>query len=209
MSSRPFWSKTGALTTTPTVLFLPDGWGELKISVDALCLGQVGPSYTAPAVAAVNGITTISSAGVPTGGMFQLRVAPADSDIVALTSALTFDESAADIKTALVATGLFASGDITAAGGALPTAVTLTWTGVYAATVPPIEVVSPHALTGGTNPSVAARTTTNPAGNGKYGYLASGVQEVWSAAMFGSKINRFLYLAAVTGTANYYITAYR
>lgn len=204
--SRPLWALTGALTTTPSVIHLPDNWREIKISVDALCYGQLGAAYAAPAVGATNGITTISSGGTPTGGTFRVRAYPGDSDLTALTSALPYNESAANVKTAMVATGLFASGDITAAGGALPTDITLTWTGVYAATVPPIEIVS--AVTGGSNSRIYTRTTTVPDGNGGYGYLAANTQEVWASDGFGSKVDRFLYLATVSGAATFYLTAY-
>jgi hypothetical protein len=204
---RPFWSREGALATTPVAVALPPDWTTLRLFVDIASYAQLSHLYTSPAVAAVNGVSTLSTDGVPTGGTFKLKVFPYWSDAVE-TSALTFDESAADVKTALVATGLFATGDITAAGGALPTAITLTWTGVWAATVPPV-VVSSVALTGGANPSVALRTTTVPAGNGGYGYVEDGEVIEWENDARGDARGRFLHLAAVTATGVYRVTAYR
>lgn len=196
------WSSSGSLTTTPSTIYLPNGWKEIKVDVDAGCYGRTGSSYTAPSVAAVNGVTTIYSYGTPTAGTFVIRVFPAYGDVFT-TSALTFDESAADVKTALIAgSTVFVTGDITAAGGALPTDITLTWTGAYAGTVPPIDVVS--SVTPG---EIIARTTTQAAGNGGYGYIDS--VEVWSSDRDGITQDRYLYLATVSGVGTYQVTAYR
>ncbi len=205
--SRPFWSVTGSLTTSPSAIYLPSGWKQLKIDVSAPCFGKTASDYTPDAVTAVSGITTLTSAGGATGGDFSLAVFMAD-EIIAETTALTFDESAADVKTALIATNLFATGDITAAGGTLDaTPITLTWTGVYAYTVPPIALMD-NNLTGGSNASIQVRTTTAAAGNGGYGYIAAGT-EVWSADSRGSAADRFLWLAGQSGAATYYVTAYQ
>jgi hypothetical protein len=203
--SRPYWSRTGTTSTTPAVVALPDDWREIKLWVDVASLARTGSSYTAPAVAAVDAITTLSSQGTPTGGTFTLRVHPTYGDVLT-TTALTFDESAADVKSALVATGAFATGDITAAGGALPTAITLTWTGVYAGSAPHITPVS--AVTGGGNSTVLAKVTTAPAGNGGYGYLEATSQEVWTSNLTGGD-GQFLYIATVTSTGNYRVSCYR
>lgn len=200
--SAPFWSRTGVTSTTPAVVRLPSNWRQLKVSVDALSYAGIGTTYAAPAVATVNGITTISSLSTPTAGTFVIRVMDG-GQVLATTAAIPYNETAANIKTALVATGYFASGDITAAGGALPTAVTLTWTGVYAGVVPSIDVVS--SVTGGV---IQARTTTQSAGNGSYGYVAASSQEVWDSP--GDTMpGQFFYVATVSGAGNYSISAYR
>jgi hypothetical protein len=205
--SRPFWSRSVSLTTTPAVVYLPNGYGEVKVAVDARSYGQLGASYTPPAVGATNGITTISSGGTPTAGTFLIRVFPsqgADFAAVFTTSALTYDESAADVKTALISgSTMFVTGDITAAGGALPVDITLTWTGVYAATVPPIEIVS--SVTGGT---IYQRTTTVPDGNGNYVYIAANTQERWTADSYDNRNDRFLYIATVAGTGTADVSCY-
>lgn len=208
------WSRTGALTTTPSTILLPNGWTELKLLVDAQSYGQLGSAYTAPGVATVNGVTTISSGGGATGGTFKILVLPrpataydGGNGYAAITAAIPYNETAANIKTALVNTGYFTSAGITAAGGALPTAVTLTWTNSYAGTVPQLAVQS--SLTGGNNAAIRLATTTTPSGNGGYGYLEANAQEVWIADPNGSSTDRYLYLASVGASANYYITAYR
>lgn len=206
--SIPFWAKTSTTSTSPVAIYLPEGWRECKVYVDVLSYVGIGKTYTPPAVAATNGITTISSSGTPTGGTFKLRAFPGDGDAFT-TAALTYDESAADVKTALIAGSTwFVTGDITAAGGALPTAITLTWTGVYAGATPPIEVVE-QSLTGGTNPKIQARTTTVSDGNGGYAYVEAGTQEVWTRDAKGGAIGRYLYVAAVSGTGNYRVSLYR
>ncbi len=204
--ARPFWSTTGTLSATPAVVYLPDNWKELKLDVTVPSLGQVGASYTAPAVGATNGVTTLTSYGGATSGDFTLIAFPAN-EIAAETTALTFDESAADVKTALVATNLFATGDITAAGGTLDaTPITLTWTAVYAATVPPL-ILGDNGLLGGTNPIIQVRTTTVADGNGGYAYVSG--SEIWTADPLGSRIDRFLYVASVTGSGSFFVSLYR
>lgn len=217
----PIWSRTAALTTTPSVIKLPDGWTKLEVAVDARCYAQIGQSYTAPGVASVNGVTTISSGGGATGGTFQILVFPRPMFVddggtgyaqtvngigcQAVTAAIPFNETAANIKTALLNTNFFATGDITAAGGALPTDVTLTWTGVYAGIVPKLDIAS--AVTGGANARIYQRTTTNATGNGGYGYAETAVPTYYDGSQAGHRTGLFLYLAAVASTANAFITA--
>lgn len=199
----PFWSRTGTTSTTPAVIALPDGWNELKIEVDAQSLAQVGAAYAAPAVSATNGIITISTPGSPTSGDFRLRFYPGQ-DGQFDTAAIAYNASAATIKTEMTTTAKFASGDITAAGGALPTDVTLTLTGVYAGMVVPM--VGIENFDAG---NVIARVTTVPDGNGGYAYLPADTQEIWSNDRNSAHLGRYLYVATVASTGNYFVTAYR
>lgn len=202
--SRPFWSRTSTTSTTPVAIYLPAEAKEVKIWVDADSYVGRGSTYTAPAVAAVNGITTIDTTGAPTAGTFTLTVFPGQGN-EETTGALTYDESAADVKTALVALNAFETGDITAGGGALPTAITLTWTAIYAGTAPPL--IATPSLTGG---GMTVIVTTAPKGNGGYGYVEADAQEVWTLDRGGhrSAPDTYLYVAALTGTGNYRVTAY-
>lgn len=210
LGSQPFWSQSVAITATPSVLYLPSNVSEVMVHFDVAGLVAVGNTYAAPAVSSTNAITTISSSGTPTGGVFYVVVADAGTDR-SLTTALTFDDSAADLKAALIAISpaVFATGDITAAGGALPTAITLTWTGVYAATAPLLTIVS--EVTGGSNSKISARTTTQPIGNGGYGFVAAGMALAFDVNKDkrGDKPNRFLYLATLTGSGTVKVSAYR
>jgi hypothetical protein len=196
------------VTTTPVAVYLPDTARWIRVAVSARMLVSFGDTYAIPAVTSVNGISTISSAGVPTGGTFKLSVFPNTNDTFE-TTALPYNETAANVKTALIAGSTrFVTGDITAAGGPLPTAITLTWTGVYAGTVPPLLVTSP-ALTGGTNPKIKVSTTTQPKGGGGYGYAeAAAMNEYVLARDVRAGGDYYLYIAAATGTADYFVTAY-
>lgn len=202
--SSPFWGgRTGTTSTTPVAIYLPAGWREVKLWVDALSYAQLGTTYTAPAVADVNGVTTITSRGTPTAGTFKLTAFPNDATPFT-TATIAYNDSAANVKTALIAGSTrFVTGDITAAGGALPTDITLTWTGVYATTVPFI-VPSSVSVTGG---DILVRTTTQPIAHGGYGYVAANTQETWANDQFSGG-ESYLYVATVSGTGNYQITCY-
>jgi hypothetical protein len=205
--SKPIWDRTVALTTTPSVVYLPDTYREVKIFVDALSYAQLGTTYAAPAVADVSGVTSLIEVGAPTGGTITLVVFPNDVER-AVTGTIAYNASAATIKTALTTTNKFVAGDITAAGGTLDTAaVTLTWTGVYAVTVPTI-VLGTNALTGGVaGATVNARVTTLPLGHGGYGYIEANTQETWENDNYGD-LDRYVYLATVASTGTARITAY-
>lgn len=204
--SNPLWSRQVNLTTAPIAVAIPTNWREIKVSASALSLARLGTAYAPVAVASVNGVTTLNEVGAPTGGSVVLWVFP--NDVPAASVTVNWNDAAAAIKTSLVATGLFAVGDITAAGGALNAAdVTLTWTGVYAATVPPIILFS-NSLTGGVDgQTVNVRTTTNPLGNGGYVYVAANAQESWVSDAYGNP-PLYLYAATVTGTGTLSISAY-
>lgn len=206
--SRPIWSRSVALTTSPATIYIPDDAREIAIQADAESYACLDGAYTAPAVSSVNGVITISSIGTPTGGTFKLRANPGSGADLA-TSALAYNISAANVKTALIALGIFATGDITAAGGALPTAITLTFTGVYAGTVP-ILVISDVDLTGGMNPSIRSRVTTLAAGNGGYGYVPADTVMVFNRTrdFRGARGDQFLHLATVSDTGTALVTAY-
>ncbi len=208
--SRPVWSRTGTTSTTPVAVRLPTNWSEAKVWVDVLSLGQVGLTLVAPAVASVNGTIMIWSRGTPSAGAFRIRgMREGTTTPIFDTADIPYNASAAAVKSALVATGYFATGDITAGGGALPTSVTLTFTGSYAGTVPALVILNSStanvAMTGGT---YAETVSTPAAGNGNYGYIEGMSQEVWSADLENTQAG-FLYIASVSGTGNYRVTVYR
>lgn len=128
----------------------------VRMQMAALLLRGVLGASSSASVAGTNEIQTITITGAPTGGTFQLRFRSET------TAPINWNATSANVKTALDALASLAPGDTTAAGGPLPTTpVTITFTGTYAAeNVPPITAVTPHALTGGTTPTVAVTTTT-------------------------------------------------
>jgi hypothetical protein len=77
--------------------------------------------------AGVNCIQSLRLNGSPTAGTFTLSFAGAT------TTAIAYNATAATVQTALEALATIGAGNITATGGALPAAVTLTFTGTLAA----------------------------------------------------------------------------
>ncbi len=207
--SRPIWSRSVSLTTTPVAVALPDGAREISISSDAAAYAQLSGLYASPGVAIVPGVISLFSSGTPTGGTFKLKVNSGGGQ-EETTSALTYDESAADVDAALAALTAFEAADVTTAGGALPTAITMTFTGgVYVGVVPRLSVVE-SALTGGTNPQIVTRITTKPLGNGGYGYVPANTVMVYNRTgdMRGAGGDQFLHLATIASTGTALVTAY-
>jgi hypothetical protein len=92
----------------------------------------------------------IITSGTPTGGTFQLEIRSEDnSTLIGTTAAIAFNATAAAIDTAIEA--VTGAGTVTPGGGALPTAVSVSWAGAYANIRPCVRIVG-AALTGGTNP---------------------------------------------------------
>lgn len=92
-----------------------------------------------------NEVQTISQGtGTSTAGTFKLTL---DGD---QTTAIAYNASAATVQTALEALDDVKPGDIVASGGALPTAVVLTFHDDYAAEDVPTITVDNSANTGGT-----------------------------------------------------------
>lgn len=105
--------------------------------------------------AAVNEVQSWSLSGAPTGGAITLLWAG-----VSLGS-LAWNTTAAQLQTALEATGKFTAGHVVAAGGPWPAAITLTYSGATVSGRPwPVATVSANALTGGAAPTYAGARTT-------------------------------------------------
>jgi hypothetical protein len=135
-----------------------------------------------------NEVQTVTITGTPTGGSFTLTYNGQT------TAAIAYNATSVAVRTALEALSNINAGDVTTGGGPLPgTAVTVTFTGQYAATnVNAMTATS--SLTGGTTPAVAVTTTTpGVAGTNTIGYRAPAVNtdpvpngvaiEAWSRAV--------------------------
>lgn len=89
---------------------------------------------------------TVTTTGVPTGGGFTLKFSGDGTE----SPSITFNSSAANLKTQVVAIDdSYVAADFTTAGGALPTAITVT----YPAVLGDLQLGT-NSLTGGTSPSV-------------------------------------------------------
>lgn len=111
-------------------------------------------------------VQTLDTAGTPTGGTFKLTYRGVPGTVVAEeTSALTFDEAAADVDAALEALTSIGAADVVCAGGALPTDITITFATLLAdKSILPIKPTT-VALTGGADSAVTiVRTTPGSAG---------------------------------------------
>jgi hypothetical protein len=99
-------------------------------------------------------IHAIVSEGTPTGGTFTITITNrATNTVLGTTAAIAFNATAATIDTAIEAiTGL---NTVTSAGGALPTAVSITWAGSLAST--PLALTVNSSVTGGTNSVIYTR----------------------------------------------------
>jgi len=231
LPSRPLWHKTGNVSTTPTVLYLPPSMRQLKVWAAGLVYVGFGQTYAAPSVTPVGEVFQIETLGSPDAGLFTLVFDGEE------TGWFTFDESAADIVTGMNLLANVNSGDFVGAGGALPTAITLTAAAVYAAAGPlPSLKVGQSTLTSqgeqfltfglhwpneqpAVNPAIVqVRRTTHGTGTGNtagaYAYLEADTQEIFDIAKdpatIGGSLNRarYLYLAAVSGTSDYRVSGY-
>lgn len=102
----------------------------------------------------VNEVDTLAQAtGTSTAGTFKLTVlepnAPSGT-VGEQTAAIAYNAAAATVQTALEALDNIKPGDVVAAGGALPTAVTLTWSDAFAEKDVPTITVDNTSNTGGT-----------------------------------------------------------
>jgi hypothetical protein len=119
----------------------------------------VTPVWHLDGPSGVDEVQTITITGTPTGGTFTLTY---DGQT---TSAIAYNATAADVKTALAALSNVHAEDITTAGGGLPgTPVTVTFGGgeFDGSNVP--QMTATGSLTGGSTPAVAVTTTTGGGG---------------------------------------------
>lgn len=127
---------------------------SLVVTVPICPSGAFGSQQAITCNTAANEVQTLSTSGVPTGGTFTL------SFLGQTTAPIAFDATAAAIKTALAALSNLDAADLTTAGGALPTAVTITFGGRYAGGDVPTITADGSALTGGTDPDANVVVTT-------------------------------------------------
>jgi hypothetical protein len=126
--------------------------------ISLLLYGVLGAKASSNS-AGTNEVQTITTTGTPTGGTFTLTYKGAT------TTPIAYNAAAATIDTALEALATLEAGEVTCSGGALPTAVVVTFTGESAATNVSALTVDYSGLTGGTTPTVVVTQTTPGEGN--------------------------------------------
>lgn len=111
----------------------------------------------APPQAAQNAVQTVLITGAPTGGTFSLIVGGM------MTGPIAANAAAADVQAALTALPAIGAGNLVAAGGPLPAAITITYAGTQAGRAQPDLIPNAYGLTGGNSPAVVCATTTKGA----------------------------------------------
>lgn len=104
---------------------------------------------------------TIATSGTPTGGTFTLFVTV--DGVTEETGTIAYNASAATIDTAIEALANVPAGSVTSGGGALPTAVTISFTGDLAG-ADVIVTAGTNGLTGGTNSAFTATESGDTGG---------------------------------------------
>lgn len=126
----------------------------------------------------VNAVQTITETGTPTGGTFTLTFNGQT------TAAIAYNATAAVIASALELLGNIGTVNITTGGGALPTAVTVTFSGILGNQPVPVMTANYAALTGGSTPAIAVATTTT----GQTAEHIIGVFDHHGADFFGNAV---------------------
>lgn len=159
-----------------------DGFDLSALDYRAPVFLSTNAAKMATAVAAVNEVQTLTVSGAPDGGTFKLSFEGEE------TSALTYDESAADIKAALEALASVGVGNVAVAGSAGGP-----WTVTFQAGLGgkdvPLLVLSDNSLTGGTTPSVGIVQTTAGVTTKQIGYVLPGNNQP-----IGSSPDKVLYV---------------
>lgn len=128
---------------------------------------------TATAITGVNDVQTLTTTGSPTGGTFNLTYTPTG----ATTTNLNWNETAANVQSALRV--ILGSANVNAAGGPLPTAITITFVGSLGNTNQPVFTIT-NNLTGGSSPTPVLVHTTPGRGDAPKGkYLTVWRNRLW------------------------------
>lgn len=197
---RPIGRASGFLTTAEAKIAIPVGTREIKLYASTLTKVGIGPSSSLTAdVAQVQTITK----GDATGGTFTASFQGQT------TGNLTYDESAADVQTALRALSSVGSAGVSCAGGILTSnPITVTMVAPHLEGNQPLITIDGTNLTGGV--SADSRTPTvaiTTAAVVNRGYIEAGSQEVYQVRdATAASDDAYLFLAAVAGTGTYRVT---
>lgn len=146
-----------------------------------------------------NEVQTITTTGTPAGGTFTLTFNGAT------TGPLVFNESAANIQTALRALSTIGAAEVTCTVGPLPTGVVCTFGGLLANKDLPL-ITHTDSLTGGASPAVVVTETTKGSNGGSSQLTLSGFNV---AAGDSNDLHKLkLWYQTVPGTGDTFTIAY-
>ena len=149
------------------IRFTPQGGGQVLrvpyagLGMDYQAIPVLTGGGTAPC-GGTNEVQSVSISGAPTGGSFTLSFTPPGAGSAQTTAPIAFNATAANVQAALAALPGIGAGNVTAAGGPLPAAVNVTFTGTLGCQ-DQSQMTTTSALTGGTSPAAAVATVTNGA----------------------------------------------
>ena len=110
--------------------------------------------------ACCNAVQTITETGSPTGGTFTIHGTPPGGS-QKTSGNINYNETAAQMTTALTASTMYNSGNVSCAGGPFPgTAIVCTFQGSDASTAVTLMSLASKSLTGGSSPNVSFANTT-------------------------------------------------
>lgn len=137
---------------------------NLGLPAGAKILG-IAVSLERMSSACCNAVQTIAETGSPTGGTFTIHGTPPGGS-QKTSGSIAYNASAATMQTALTASTMYGSGNVSCTGGPLPgTAIACTFQGAYASMAVTLMSLNTKSLTGGSSPNVTfANTTTGSAG---------------------------------------------
>jgi len=110
--------------------------------------------------ACCNAVQTITVTGSPTGGTFTIHGTPPGGS-QKTSGSIAYNETASQMTTALTASTMYGSGNVSCAGGPFPgTAIVCTFQGSDASQAITLMSLASKSLTGGSSPNVTFATTT-------------------------------------------------
>lgn len=134
-----FWHETNRTLRTDATTTVVGAGRDIRIP-NIYLSNRLLPNQTS--------LHSVFSTGVPTGGTFTLSIYRENGTLLGTSNAIPFNATAAQVDAAIEA--VTGAGTVTSAGGPIPTAVTVTWAGIYATERLGLQI-NTNSLTGGTN----------------------------------------------------------
>lgn len=198
LPSRPIGKTAGLVSTAELRIPIPADAAQAIIYASTLC--EAGVSTSSSLTGETVQVQTIT-AGDATGGTFTATFQGQT------TGNLTYDESAADVQTALRGLSTVGSSGATCAGGALNSApITVTWDGTVLAGDQPLITIDGTNLTGGVSASTRVPTVAvTTAAVTRRGYIEAGDRLIIDLDRTNT-VDAYLFLKAISGTGTYRVS---